>query len=98
MSECLLPLLSLTEEERQSLETIAHSRKAEARMVQRALVLLKAAQTNILADVARAARVSSKTAKTWIRRFQHDQRPIEERLCDEPRSGAPPRFSAEAFC
>jgi len=94
MSECLLPLLSLTEEERQSLETIAHSRKAEARMVQRALVL----QTNILADVARAARVSSKTAKTWIRRFQHDQRPIEERLCDEPRSGAPPRFSAEAFC
>lgn len=123
MSDRYVPLISLSSSEREALEKIARSRKAQASQVQRARILLASAKTSIVSDVARQVGVTTATVKTWIRRFQrdlndpvHDGRAeataenaqtvrtiepmetIEQRLSDEPRSGAPPQFTPEQLC
>ena len=82
----------LSQDERESLERLAHSRKAEARLVDRAKLILAAADGRRKMEVCRAIGKDKHTVDLWIGRFL--ERGIEG-LCDLARSGAPCRYTEE---
>src|SRR4051794_11843996 len=85
-------LRELTTKERQALEHIASSRTAQARFVERALILLAIAQGRRPSQVAKDLGVSRPTVYTWIHRF--NERGLHG-LEDQPRAGRPPTYTAE---
>src|SRR3954465_5019895 len=85
-------LRELTPEERQALEQLAASRTAQARFVERALILLAIAQGRRPSQVAKDLGVSRPTVYTWIHRF--NERGLHG-LEDQPRAGRPPTYTAE---
>jgi transposase len=85
-------LRALTAEERQALEQLASSRTAQARLVERARILLAIADGRPPSQVGRDLRVSRPTVYTWIHRFKEQGlRGLE----DQPRSGRPHTYTAE---
>src|SRR5919107_742667 len=85
-------LRPLTPEERQQIEALAHSRTAPARTVERAQIILAAAQDQCPTRVARALGVSRPTVYRWIGRFNL-QGPYG--LEDQPRAGRPATYPPE---
>src|SRR5919112_5197262 len=85
-------LRPLTPEERQQIEALAHSRTAPARTVERAQIILAAAQGQGPAQVARDLGVSRPTVYRWIGRFNL-QGPYG--LEDQPRAGRPATYPPE---
>ena len=87
-----LTLRPLTPEERGTLEQLAHSRTAPARLVERAQILLAAAEGQRPTAIAGRVDVSRETVYTWIHRFNEQGL---AGLDDRPRSGRPHTYTAE---
>ena len=92
MNHAKLTLRPLTPEERQALEQLAASRTAQARLVERARILLAIADGRRPVQVARDLDVCKPTVYTWIHRF--NDRGLAG-LEDRPRAGRPPTYTAE---
>jgi transposase len=84
-------LITLTDRDRAALEALARARKAPLRMVQRAWIVLAAADGHPNARIARDLGLHVDTVRTWRGRFATDGR---KGLADRPRSGRPPVFGA----
>ena len=84
-------LIILTDRDRAELESVARARKAPLRSVQRACIVLAAADGRYNAQIARQVGVHVDTVRTWRGRFAADG---IKGLADRPRSGRPPVFTA----
>src|SRR4051795_118040 len=85
-------LRELTDQERQDLEDLAGSRTAEARLVERARIVLAAAGGRRPSAVARDLGISRPTVYTWLKRFNAQGTAA---LPDQPRSGRPATYPPE---
>jgi transposase len=85
-------LRELTTEERHTLEQLAHSRTAQARLVERAQLLLAVAEGRRPSQVAKDLGLSRPTIYTRIHRF--NERGLHG-LEDRPRAGRPHTYTAE---
>jgi transposase len=83
-------LRELTEEERTALQRLAHSRTAEARLVERARMIWEASQGALAPQIAEHMRLRAFVVRKWIRRFNAQGLPGLE---DRPRPGRPPTYS-----
>ena len=87
-----MTLRDVSEEERQAVAKLAHSRNAPARAVERAQVVLAAIDGTMVEDIAADLRLSRNTVYMWLHRF-------EERglagLEDRTRSGRPRTYPGE---
>jgi len=84
-------LITLTDLDRAELESLARARKAPLRLVQRAWIVLAAADGQHNAQIARDLGLHVDTVRTWRGRFAATGM---TGLADRPRSGRPPEFSA----
>ena len=82
-----LGLPEVSAKDRNRLELLVRSRRAEQRMVIRARILLSAAQGNTTSETAREVGVSRPTVLLWRERFTVGG--VEALLKDAPRSGRP---------
>ncbi|HEY3992634.1 MAG TPA: helix-turn-helix domain-containing protein [Ktedonobacteraceae bacterium] len=87
-----LHLRPLTEEEERVLTRLSRSTKEEARLVDRAKLLLCAREGFNGSQVAQRMGWSKPRARTWIRRFNEQGL---EGILDAPRSGAPMQYEAQ---
>jgi transposase len=85
-------LRDVTEEERAALERLARSRTAEARLVQRAQLLLGLLDGECPSAIARRLGVTRPTVYAWIDRFNAEG---VDGLHDRPRPGRPPTYTAD---
>jgi transposase len=85
-------LRELTAEERQTIEALANSRTAEARIVERARIILATARGSRPTTIARQLGVSRPTIYLWVHRF-NAQGPSG--LEDQPRAGRPATYPPE---
>jgi transposase len=83
-------LIILPDRDRAELESLALARKAPLRSVQRACIILAAADGDSNAEIAREVGVYVNTVRTWRGRFAVDGM---KGLADRPRSGRPPVFA-----
>ena len=87
-----LRVRTMSEEEVQTLERWARSRKGAVRLAERARLLLWARQGCRVSDLVRMLGLSDPTVRLWIKRFNvHGL----EGLKDAPRSGRPPTYTPE---
>ena len=84
--------LCCTEPDRKTLEAWARSRTQEARLVERAKIILHCVQGHSVSDIARSLRVRPNTVIDWRRRFEHEG---VAGLVDRPRSGKPRQYGAD---
>lgn len=89
-----MPLLKrvLALDERKELERRAHSRKEPVRTVERARIILAAADAERWIEVARALDVCKQTVRLWVERFESCGLAGLE---DAPRSGHPFTYTTE---
>ena len=85
-------LRDLTAEERSAVETLARSRTAPARRVERARIVLRASRGETPPAIAAALGVSAETVRGRIRRFNADGLAAFE---DHHRSGRPATYSPD---
>ncbi len=85
-------LRALTAEERSAVETLARSRTAPARRVERARVVLRAGRGETPPGVAEALGLSAETVRRRIRRFNAEGLAA---LDDHHRSGRPATYSPD---
>jgi transposase len=78
--------------ERADVEKLAHSRKAEARLVERAAVVWRGLQGQPTGAIAAELKLDRRTVQQWLRRFNAGGL---EALADAPRSGRPATYSPE---
>ena len=78
--------------ERADVETLAHSRKAEARLVERAAVVWRGLQGQPTGAIAAELKLDRRTVRHWLTRF--DAGGLDA-LDDAPRSGRPATYSPE---
>ena len=78
-------------EQRRFLETLAHSRIAQARLVERAKIILLCLQGETVASIAKRLTIRPNTVIDWRRRFE--QAGVKG-LHDHPRSGKPVTYGA----
>jgi transposase len=87
-----LRLRALTEEEAKTIKKWSQSRSEEARLVERAQIIRLASEGNRVPKIAEAVGLDEKTVRKWLKRFaEHSLEGLE----DEPRSGAPSRYTPE---
>jgi transposase len=79
--------ITLTPHEREELESFARSRSLPASLVQRARIVLAAADGHANKTIVEMVGVGRQTVSMWRRRYAEQRLPG---LYDEPRSGAPP--------
>src|SRR5271167_4014038 len=77
-------------EDRAELERIVRSSTAEVRMVERAQIVLAAAEGHSAARIGRLLGCSTNTAQKWRARYEQDG---IDGLCDLARSGKPLTYS-----
>ena len=82
----------LTEEERRTLDTLAHSRTAPAREVERAKIIWLSAQGLRGPAIAQRLGLHEQTVRDWLKRFNQHGLPG---LNDLPRPGKPPTYTPE---
>ncbi len=85
-----LDLIELTERERGELEAVAGRLTAPFRTVQRARMVLYAAEGLTNVEIARRLDTAPEVVAKWRRRFRQERM---EGLQDRPRAGRPRRFS-----
>lgn len=86
------PLLTCTEEDRAILDRWMRSRTIEARLVERAKIIMKCIQGQSVSQIAKDLKIRPNTVIDWRRRFR--QSGIAG-LHDLPRSGKPPLYGQE---
>ncbi len=93
--------VDLTDAERAELLRLTRRGKAPARALQRAHMLLRAAEDAFDADTAAALHTSARTVQRVRRRFAeaHEGERLRRVLCDRPRPGGAPKLDGkqEAF-
>src|SRR5260370_35173268 len=87
-----LRLRELSAEECRALERVARSRTAPARQVERAKVVLAAAQGEGVGAIAEHFHLSPATVYVWWHRFEAQGL---AGLADQPRGGRPPTYTCE---
>ena len=87
-----LRLRELTEEERKTVERLAHSRTAPARRVERARIIWHAHQGQTVPSLAEHLRLDAYKVRGWIHRLNAAGL---DGLEDRPRAGRPPTYSPE---
>ena len=85
-----LRLRDLTEEERTTVERLAHSRTAPVRQVERARIIWHASQGQAVPQIADQLRLSAYLVRGWLHRF--DAAGLAG-LEDRPRAGRPPTYT-----
>jgi putative transposase len=88
----LAKCIEIGEEDRAELERIVRSSAAEVRMVERAQIVLGAAEGRSAAEIGRLVGCAANTAQKWRSRFERDGIAA---LSDLPRSGKPLIHSQE---
>ncbi len=83
-------LIELTEQERGELEAVAGRLTAPFRTVQRARIVLYAAEGLTNVEIARRLDTAPEVVAKWRRRFRQERM---KGLQDRPRAGRPRRFS-----
>lgn len=86
------PVPVCSEEDRKTLEVWAHSRTLEARLVERAKIIIGCLERKPVSHIARELKVRPNTVIEWRQRFE--KKGIAG-LHDSPRSGKPPRYGVE---
>lgn len=96
--------VTLTDAERQGLERLVRRHTVGQQIALRSRIVLSAAAGKNNSQIAKEEDVALDTVRLWRQRWL-DLQPIaltdlsvEERLQDLPRSGAPPRITAEQVC
>lgn len=84
--------LRCSEPDRKTLEEWARSRTQEARLVERAKIIMQCVQGHAVSDIARRLRVRPNTVIDWRRRFEREGL---TGLADRPRPGKPRRYGAD---
>jgi len=84
--------LRCSEQDRRTLEEWARSRTQEARLVERAKIILQCVQGHSVSEIARSVRVRPNTVIDWRRRFEREGL---TGLVDRPRPGKPRRYGAD---
>lgn len=84
--------ITLTAEERQRLESLAHRSRSASHVARRARIILACAEGRETTSIARRLHVSATTVCKWRTRFLQDRL---DGLFDEPRPGAPRRITDE---
>ena len=79
-------------EEEATIERLARSRTAPARLVERARIVRSSRQGDTVAEIAETLGVCQDTVRRWIHRF--DRHGVDG-LQDRPRVGRPPTYSTE---
>ena len=85
-------ILQCAAEDKKTLERMARSRTGEARLVERARIVLGLLKGDSVSAVARTLKVRPNTVIDWRRRFETQG---IAGLRDRPRSGKPVRYDAE---
>lgn len=85
-------LRSLTDEEQQTITRWSHSRTEPARRVERATIIRRASEGQGVPLVAAELGLCEAAVRKWIKQFNASGLVGLE---DAPRSGAPPRYTAE---
>jgi putative transposase len=94
----------LSEKERDELEQITRRHRSEQQQVQRARIVLAAAQGHANVQIAHDLAINVDTARLWRDRWvglqgiDWETLSVAERLQDVPRPGAPPKITAEQRC
>lgn len=94
----------LGNKEQEELVQITHRHRSEQQQVQRARIVLAAAQGHANAQIARDLAIDVDTVRLWRDRWVGLQGidfktlSVAERLQDAPRSGAPPKITPEQRC
>ena len=88
----MLRLRELTSEEQTMIERLAHSRTAEARLVERAQMIWHARQGCSVPAIARELGLHPQTVRDWLKRFNTNG---VEGLHDLPRGGRPATYTPE---
>ena len=86
------PVPECSEEDREVLKNWAHSRTMEARLVERARIVLGCLEGKPVSAVADSLNVRPNTVIDWRRRFEAEG---IAGLQDRPRSGKPPQYTEE---
>jgi transposase len=82
----------LTDEEEAEIERLAHSRRASARLVERARIIWQARQGQRVPDIADELQLHEATVRQWLKRFNAQG---VAGLEDAPRAGRPPTYTPE---
>ncbi len=94
----------LSEKEQDGLERLSRRHRSEQQQVQRARIILAAAQGHSNAQIGRELELDVDTVRLWRDRWvglqgiDLETLSVAERLQDAPRPGAPPKFTAEQRC
>ncbi len=88
----MIRLRDLTPDEQTMIERLAHSRTAEARVVERARIIWWAAQGLAAPAIAQDLGVNAQTVRKWLKRFNATGL---EGLADQPRGGRPATYTPE---
>ena len=85
------PIPECSEQDKKMLQQLAGSRTEEARLVERAKIILKCLQGERVHKIAKDLHVRPNTVIEWRRRFEQEG---VKGLKDQPRSGKPARYGA----
>jgi len=85
------PIPECSEQDKKMLHQLAGSRTEEARLVERAKIILKCLQGERVHKIAKDLHVRPNTVIEWRRRFEQEG---VKGLKDQPRSGKPARYGA----
>lgn len=86
------PIPHCSDEDRRTLESWAKSRTLEARLVERARIILRCLEGMSVSAIARERKLRANTVIDWRRRFEAEGLPG---LLDRTRSGKPRRYTEE---
>src|SRR6266571_5092145 len=86
------PPLNCSEQDRKTLEEWSRSRTQEARLVERAKIIIHCLQGESVSGIARDLKVRPNTVIDWRRRFESEGL---AGLADRARSGKPPQYRDE---
>jgi transposase len=92
MAAMALRVRTLTPEEQQQLERLAHSRTAPVRLVERAQIVWYARHGERIPQIAQRLRLDERTARLWLKRFNEEG---FAGLEDRSRSGRPATYAPE---
>jgi putative transposase len=98
------PDVELTAEERRGLDVLIRRHTTPQQVALRARIIVAAADGGNNTQIARQLGVHIETVRLWRTRWLElqavsvDDLPLEERLSDAPRPGAPARITADQVC
>jgi transposase len=91
--------INLKDEERKALHTLVKKPTAKQAVVMRAKIILLADEGMQHQEIAQKLSTRNNTVSTWTARWKEmADKPVEDRLQDLPRPGAPDKFTPEQLC